>query len=112
MKIYMETCVFCAFMFKMKVQSMHVDHAFSSFSASHASRMHCCLFHWFLGSVFFVEVHPYMTGFALFGLYCKVVRVPHILIILHILHLNLNPNPYNNPNPDYNILTLTLTFVS
>ena len=28
---------------------------------------HCRLFRWFLGKCFLVEVHPYMTGFALFG---------------------------------------------
>ncbi len=28
--------------------------------------VHCCLFHWFLGKRFLVEVHPYMTSFCTF----------------------------------------------
>ena len=28
--------------------------------------VHCCLFHWFLGKLFLVEVHPYMTSFCTF----------------------------------------------
>ena len=30
------------------------------------SGVHCCLFHWFLGQCFWVEVHPYMTVFCTF----------------------------------------------
>ncbi len=28
--------------------------------------VHCCLFHWFLGKCFLVEVHPYITCFCTF----------------------------------------------
>ena len=31
---------------------------------------HCCLFHWFLGQCFLVEVHPYMTGYLHFLAKC------------------------------------------
>ena len=34
------------------------------------SGVHCCLFHWFLGQCFWVEVHPYMTGFLHFLAKC------------------------------------------
>ena len=30
------------------------------------SGVHCCLFRWFLGKCFLLEVHPYMTGFCTF----------------------------------------------
>ena len=30
------------------------------------SGVHSCLFHWFLGQCFLVEVHPYMTCFCTF----------------------------------------------
>ena len=45
------------------------------------SGVHCCLFHWFLGQCFWVEVHPYMTGFLHFlakcffcNLYMRIVH--------------------------------------
>ena len=49
-------------------QSLHIHTTQNTtpHTTTNHSGVHCCLFHWFLGKCFLVEVHPYMTCFCTF----------------------------------------------